>query len=285
MEEIYTLLLGELERWAFAGIKMLPKLAVAFIVFFLFLKTGYYFRKLSDRILVKVSDNTAVVRMLSGISYLLFITIGLFLALSILDLDKTVTSLLAGAGVIGLAIGFAFQEIASNFISGVFIAFRRPYKLGDIISLEQFTGTITEINMRTTSITTFQGLEVMVPNKDMFTKALINYTSTPIRRVDVAVGVTYDANLRFVKEVTEKALEKLPGRLKEEKIDIFFQEFGDSSINFEARVWINYRGAKDYLEARDEAIILIKEAFDQNNIIIPFPIRTLEWDPKLLSSQ
>lgn len=182
---ILNLLSEKLITWYELIIKSIPNIIAAVIVFMLFLGLAKLIRSMTDRILPKLTKNIAVTSLLRTIIYFLVIIIGSFVSLEILNLDKTVTSILAGAGVIGLALGFAFQEIASNFVSGIFIAFREPYKLDDIIEIDNYFGTISKITLRTTSITTFQGLEVIIPNKYMFTKPFINLTTTPTRRMDL----------------------------------------------------------------------------------------------------
>tara|TARA_Y100000296_G_C5157984_1_gene250203 strand:+ start:75 stop:785 length:711 start_codon:yes stop_codon:yes gene_type:complete len=231
-----------------------------------------------SKVLPKISKNEAVTSLLDTIIYFIIILIGFFVSLEILHLDKTVTSLLAGAGVLGLALGFAFQEIASNFVSGIFIAFREPYKLGDIVQLDQHFGKITNINLRTTSITTFQGLEIIIPNKHMFTKPFTNFTTTPKRRIDIEVGVSYEDDLEKVEKVTKEALLNINEIIKDEEPEVFFKEFADSSINLVARIWIHYPENQAFLRARHKAIINIKKHYDKNGISIPFPIRTIVMD-------
>ena len=140
--------------------------------------------------------------------------------------------------------------------------------------------TISKITLRTTSITTFQGLEVIIPNKYMFTKPFINLTTTPTRRMDLSVGVSYGENLKYVEKITRKALEKIEERIKDREIEFYYEEFDSSSINFQVRIWIHYPANNSYLKAKHEAIIRIKEVFDENNITIPFPIRTLDFGIK-----
>ncbi|MEZ4846375.1 MAG: mechanosensitive ion channel [Bdellovibrionota bacterium] len=94
----------------------------------------------------------------------------------------------------GLALGFAFQEIASNFVSGVIISFRKPYQIGDIIKIQSYEGSVKAIDLRYTTMTTFKGLEVIIPNKNMMTEILTNYTTTPDRRVELSIGVAYDSD-------------------------------------------------------------------------------------------
>ncbi len=270
----------EIQGWFELAVKSLPNIVAAFLIMAIFIVVAKLVRKSSERFAPSLSDNEAATQLLATSSYIFIILVGIFVSLGILKLDKTVTSLLAGAGVIGLALGFAFQEIASNFVSGVFIAFRRPYKLGDIVDIDGFNGQVTNISLRTSSITTFQGLEVLVPNKYMFTKPFTNFTTTPKRRLDIDVGVSYGDDLTRVEEIVKHALENINGRLRSEPIEVYFTEFGSSSINFQTRIWIEYPGDKNFAKARHQSIIAIKEAFDKNKISIPFPIRTLDFGIK-----
>ena len=276
MQSTLNLLTQKLMTWYEIGIKSLPNFIVAIVILFLFVFFAKTARKISKKLMKRISQSRSVNNLLETIIYLVVLFIGLFTALEIIGLEKTVTSILAGAGVLGLAVGFAFQEIASNFAAGIFIALQEPYKIGDIVEIEGRVGEVTKIELRTTSLTTFQGLEVYIPNKDMFTKALVNFTSTPKRRVDISVGVSYSDNLKLVEQTVKKALEDITGRMKEREVEVFFQNFGESSIDLSARVWITYRGGTEYLQANHEAIMRIKSSFDENNITIPFPIRTLD---------
>lgn len=274
------LILGKVEVWIEGFIKSLPNMLMAILVVVGFYIAARLACRVARNVFPRISHNRAVNNLLENIIFLIVVLIGIFTALGILNLDKTVTSLLAGAGVLGLALGFAFQEIAANFIAGIFIAFRKPYSVGDIIEIDDYFGTVEAINMRVTYIRTPQGLSAIIPNKKMFTDPLVNYTDTPGRRMDLDVGVSYGDDLRKVKKITFDCLKDTSGRDKDKDIEIFYKEFGDSSINFVVRIWLKYRSQKDYLQVRDDAIIRIKEAYDQNDIMIPFPIRTLDFGIK-----
>jgi len=278
----FDLLMEKLIFWYEISVKSIPNLVVAVIVLVLFAFMAKTVRKTVKKILPKILNTKSVVDLIGTVAYISILFIGIFTCLEILGLEKTVTSILAGAGVIGLALGFAFQEIASNFVSGILIAVLEPYQVGDIVKVEEFEGEVTHIELRTTCITTYQGLEVFVPNKDMFTKAFINYTSTPKRRVDIEVGVAYSDDLELVEKVTKEALNDLEFRILESPVEVFFHEFGESSINFTARVWVQYSNASIFFRSRHEAIMKIKKAFDQNGITIPFPIRTLDFPQSYL---
>ena len=276
--EALKLITEKVETWFEQLVSMIPNFIIAVLVIISFVLISKVVRNLLERTLKRTRYNSVLTNLLVSMTGISIIIFGAFISLEILNLEKTVTSLLAGAGVIGLALGFAFQEIAANFVSGIFIAVRRPYQLGDILEINSVLGEVTAIQMRTTSLTTFDGLEVIIPNKQMFTSPFINYTTTPSRRVDLEVGVSYNADLERVKEITKNSLKNIPGRIKDRDIEIYFGKFDSSSINFTARVWIHYPGNQSFLKAKDAMIINIKKAFDKNGITIPFPIRTLEFE-------
>lgn len=270
----------KIEGWFIGLSASLPNLIVAILVIFAFWLLSKVIKKIVSQILHRFTHNGPVSNLMGGIIQTCIFIAGIFIALGILNLDKTVTSLLAGAGVVGLAIGFAFQEIASNFIAGVLIAFRKPFKIGDIVKINDHEGKISDIDLRTTRLATYDGLEVIIPNKDMFTNTVTNYTATPERRVDLEVGVSYGEDLRLVRTLVLEALVKVTSRLESKDPEVFFTSFADSSINFKARVWITHSDPITYLNSLNDMVISIKEIFDQNDVTIPFPIRTLDFGIK-----
>ena len=207
----------------------------------------------------------------------------MFFTLEVLSLDKTGTSLLAGVGIIGLALGFAFQDIAANFISGVIIAVQRPFSVGDVIQTDTYFGTIESINLRTLDLRQVTGELVRVPNRKVFEGAIINYTVTTRRRVDLECGVSYTADLDQVRKVALDCMQDFPHLLPDRPVEVMFTAFADSSITFTLRFWIPFAKQVDYVGAKSEAIMRVKRAFDAAAIVIPFPIRTLDVSPELLT--
>lgn len=267
------LLMQKATHWFEAFILILPNLIVAVLVIVFF----FFVSKAAARLFSRVSriDDPAVNRLLKSVMTTIIVSIGIITALGILSLDKTLTSILAGAGVVGLAIGFAFQEIISNFICGIIITIKKPYVEGDIVQMGEFIGTVERINLRTTDISTAEGLDVLIPNKDMFTKAVTNLTRTARRKVDLKVGVSYSDDLRQVEKLVKECLKDLSD-LASDVIEVQYTDFGESSINFTVSFWVNYPGNGAFARSKHEAIIRIKEAFDSHKISIPFPMRTVE---------
>ncbi len=280
MEEAQSplqLIWDKLLEWYRLVVEMLPNFVLAVIIVIGFYFLARLIKKIVGKLVGKLLQRESLIKLLTTITYVLVIIIGMFVALSVLKLDKAVTSLLAGAGIIGLALAFAFQDFAANFMAGIMMAVRAPFKVGDLIETNDIKGRIKEIQFRTTELLSLQGQLVVIPNKDIFQNPLFNFSQPARYRVDLDCGVSYGDDLEKVRSVTKKALEHIPHRMKEKDIEVFFKEFGGSSINLEARVWIEYQKHTDFLEARSEAVIAIKKAYDEADIMIPFPIRTLDF--------
>lgn len=275
--KIYELVMGKVETWITKAIEMLPNLTMALLVLIIFYVLGRMVRKFVGKLLHKTTSNKTVIGLAKTVMGVLVIGIGVFFALSILNLDGTVTSLLAGAGIIGLALGFAFQDIAANFISGVLLSIRHPFGIGDIIESNDYYGTVDKLNLRNTVIRTPQGQIVYIPNKVVYENPFTNFTKRNERRVDLECGVSYGDDLEKAREVALKAMENVEGINQDKGIEFYYKEFGGSSINFVLRFWVDFKKNPDFLNPQSEAIIALTKAFDENDIMIPFPIRTLDF--------
>jgi small conductance mechanosensitive channel len=276
-EEALGKLVDKLSGWLEQFILLLPNLAIAILVVILFWLLAKLARNLSLQLLGRVSPVEEINRLLGTVVFLSLFAAGLFIALGIVGLDKTVTSLLAGAGILALALGFAFQDIASNFIAGIFLSLRRPFQIGHLIETNRFLGTVERISLRSTELRTPQGQLVLIPNKEVFQNPIINYSLTGERRIDLKVGISYEDDLEKARRVAVQAVEQIPSRDRKRPVELFYEEFGDSSVNFAVRFWINSCKQTDYLQARSEAIERVKRAFDGNGITLPSPIRTLDF--------
>ena len=279
-----TDLWDKLEGWVAALILALPNFIVALLIVIVAALLARTARRVIKSVVTQASgrmgrSSASVGSLLGTIGYVAVLAVGLFIALGVLQLDGVVTTMLAGAGVVGLALGFAFQDLASNFISGVMLAVRSPFDLGDILETNGHMGTVRDINLRATHIDTFDGQRVIVPNSAVLQNPMINYTHLRQRRVDLGVGVGYGDDLDHAERVAKAAVSGVPGRDPNRDVELFYTEFGDSSINFTVRFWVGFGKQTDFLSARHEAIKRIKAAFDREGVTIPFPIRTLDFDP------
>lgn len=279
MDKAYNLIIDKLTNWLDEIIKLLPNIAIAAIILVLGFYAAKRIKKVIGKTTQKVIQNETLHNLLTSVIYIFLLGVIIFIAMSVLHLDKAVSSILAGAGIITLALAFAFQDIASNFMSGIFLSIRKPIHPGDVVKIKDYMGKVEEINLRDTVIKTFQGQMVIIPNKEVLQNPIENYTLLGKRRMDLTVGISYGDNLEKVKEITLNAVKDIEG-LTEDDITMFYQEFGDSSINYVIRLWVKTTGQVDFLGVKSNAIMRIKNAYDQNNIMIPFPIRTLDFGIK-----
>ena len=199
------------------------------------------------------------------------IAFGFVLALSALGIDLSQFNLMAGA--LGLGIGFGLQTIVSNFISGLILVFERPIFPGDTIEVNNLLGTVNKIGVRSSSIRTFDGAEVIVPNNNLIANDLINWTlSDNIKRVEILIGTTYDSDPNEVLKILVAVATENKDVLKKPSPIALFSDFGESSLNFKLRFWVPYEIG---LESQSSVSIGIYNRFKEMGIQIPFPQRNI----------
>ena len=283
MTEAASGLWAKLVGWYEGFIELLPNLFVAVVIVVAAAFLARLARRVVTALLHRVTEHAPqarnVVDLLGTLAYVAVLAVGTFLALRVIGLDGIVTTLLAGAGIVGLALGFAFQDIAANFIAGILMAIRNPFVVGEIIESNDYMGTVKEISLRSTVIDTFQGQKVIIPNSKVFGDPIVNYSARRSRRVDLTCGVGYGDDLQHAEDVAVAAVKGLVAVQSDRPVQLYYNEFGDSSINFVLRFWVAFSKQTDFLEAQSEAIKAVKAAFDREGVTIPFPIRTLDFDP------
>ena len=264
-------------EWVDSFIIMLPNLFVGIILLIVFYILARLSKKGVFKLVNRTSNNTVISILLSTFTFYLVFGIGFFIVLTILDLQKTVTSLLAGLGVLGLALALAFQEIVSNFISGIILALRKPFQIGDIIQIQENMGTVSRTNLRTVVVRNFEGQELYIPNRLFIQNTIFNFTILKDRRINLIARVSLKDDLELVQQLILKTLKSLEGVIHHDKMIFTYTEFAESSVGFEIRFWIHYPNEPAFLNMRNNAIIAIKKAFDQEGITIPYPIRSLDF--------
>ncbi|GAB3794213.1 mechanosensitive ion channel family protein [Spirosoma humi] len=278
------LIYAELSLWIRNTIRFLPELAVAIIVFVLFTFLSRWVSQGMVGGLRRVSANQSLVNLTGALVRVMVIAVGLFVALGVLGLDKTVTSLLAGAGVIALAVGFAFQDLTANFISGTMIALARPIQVGDTVETNGYTGKVLDIKLRSVVMDNGQGQTVEIPSKDVFQKPITNFSRIGIRRIELAAGVSYIDDLAKAQQVAKTAVASLPFVLKGHPVELHYRNFADANVQFVLWFWIN-PSTTNAQAALSEAIIAVKRAFDEHHILIVFAAQTFDLKQKLANSQ
>ena len=273
----YDTLIDKLITWFKLLVASLPNFILAILVLTIFYFIAKGVRSLISKLLSKWVDNKNLIELASQITFTVIFLVGVFFALGVLNLDKTVTSLLAGAGVIGLALSFAFQDLATNFVSGVFITVQKPLRVGDLVETNDYKGIVRKIGLRAVDIEDFDGRYIIIPSKEVFQNALVNYNQTHYRRINLSVGVSYGDNMKEVRKLLYDTIKGVKEVSKNRDVRIDFDGFGDSSINFVARFFIDQTDEPSFKKAETEVATAVKEAFDANDIMIPFPIRTLDF--------
>lgn len=206
----------------------------------------------------------------------LIITIGFIFIIQSLGVGWGQVQWLVAA--LGVGLGFGLQEIFANFISGIIILFERPVRIGDTVTLGELTGTVSRIRIRATTITDWDNKEIIIPNKSFITDKLINWTlSDSILRVIIPIGVAYGTDTRLAYEVIWDVATNNTRVLREPQSQLFFLGFGDSSLNFELRVFVGELA--DKLKVTHELHMAINDAFNEHGIVIPFPQRDVHVQP------
>lgn len=271
----------KLGEWLDQIILGLPNFVLAVIVFILFVLAAKYLGKFLDRLLRFKVRQASIREITIKIMKVVVISIGFFVALALLNLNTVLTSVLAGAGVVGLAVGLALQGTLNNTFSGILLSFLPEIQIGDWIENDGYAGRVIEINLRSIVIKEADNNYVIIPNSKVIDAPFKNFSRTSRSRIMVNCGVAYNSNLELVRDITIKTISELYPQKKGEEVEFMYNEFGDSSINFVVRFWSNVTSNRDILIARSAAIIAIKKVYDQHDVNIPFPIRTLEFNNKL----
>ncbi|WP_166422718.1 mechanosensitive ion channel family protein [Paraglaciecola sp. 20A4] len=278
--EFSSLINDKLQSWLEQTIAHLPNFVVAIVIIIVFSILARVMSKMLRKGLHRALDSRQIADLLASIFKAVVMCTGIFIALEFLGLSGTVTSLLAGAGIVGLAIGFAFQDMTENLIAGIAMGIRKPFELGDVVQAEGVFGNVRAINLRNTIVETFFGQIEVIPNKILFRNILTNYSTIGVRRLEIPVGISYgDDPAAAAKLLTDK-INECDFVIKKQETAVYVESFGDSCINMLVWFWIDYPGDTGFMVARHEAIILIKKTLEEADVLIPFPIRTLDFGAK-----
>ena len=191
------------------------------------------------------------------------------------ELGFGIAPLLGAAGILGIALGFASQTSVSNIISGFFLMAEQPFVVGDVVQVGGKGGTlgiVQSIDMLSVKLRTFDNKFVRIPNESIIKTEVTNITRFPIRRLDMAVGVAYREDVEHVRRVLLEVADANPIALMEPEPMVLFDGYGESSLNFQFRVWAT---RENWLELKNTLHEQVKRRFDEEDIEIPFPHRTL----------
>jgi len=211
-----------------------------------------------------------LVRFLSNILYTVLL---LVVAIAALDqLGVQTTSLLAVFGAAGLAVGLALKDSLANFSSGVLLIIFRPFKVGDFIEAGGQSGIVEEVRIFNTVLRSGDNREIIVPNGQIYSGAIVNYSARETRRIDLVMGIGYGDDIGKAKQLIETAIAADERILKDPAPAVALGELAESSVNLNVRPWVK---TPDYWAVRSDLLQKIKESFDANGISIPYPQQDL----------
>jgi len=272
-----SLIAERLEGWIQGFIALLPNLAVALLLLVMGWIVARFVRRGVERTMTRRTGNAELAH-LTGLMVGALVVLGVgFVALGILQLDKTVTTLLAGVGVLGLALGFAFQDTVENLISGVALAINQPFSEGEAIKVADDVALVEQIGLRSTVLQHVDGPLMFLPNSQIFQNKILNFSRARGRRIEIEFGVSYADDLNHARELALGAVQDVQGVDPEEETECYWREFGGSSINGSLRFWLSPEATGRLVHARSEVIVNLKNTFDQAGISMPFPVRTLDF--------
>jgi small-conductance mechanosensitive channel len=177
-------------------------------------------------------------------------------------------------GLIGLGISFALKDIIANFISGLMIMINRPFKIGDQITAAGESGTVQDIQVRATTVRTYDGRMVIIPNSQLYSDVVVNNTAYDLRRFEVIVGISYDDDIEKAKELAMEVLEDAETVEDDPEPQVLVNELGGSSVDLKLRGWTSSTRA-GLVQASSEVTGDVKDRYDEAGIDIPYPIRTV----------
>ena len=265
-------------------VERIPYFIASIIVILIFWFLSIVFKKVVYKLLGSRSRHQNLVKVFQRVGGALIIFIGFMIAMVIAVPGFTPAKLIGALGIGSVAIGFAFKDIFQNLLSGILLLISEPFRIGDQIVSGDYEGTVDDIKIRATTIKTYDGRQVVIPNSDLYTSALTVNTAYKQRRLQVAVGIGYEDDIEAAKAEILQALDKVESVSKKAQPSVIATGFGDSTIDLMVRWFIEDGTQANKVTSIHQVIVEIKSALDAAGVNIPFPIRTIDLsDPSVTS--
>ncbi|MBN1437885.1 MAG: mechanosensitive ion channel [Anaerolineales bacterium] len=260
-----------LENLADGAIDLLPTILEALLILGASIVLARLAGNLLSKVLKRQKADPEITLLLTRLARWSIFAVGLITAL---QRFFDVTAFLAGLGILGFTVGFALQNIMQNFVAGVILLIQQPFNVSDAIEVADYSGSVLAINMRTTEMRTWDGRIVIIPNSDVLSHTITNFTRAKDRRIDVPVGIAYDSDPEQARRTILEAIRSIPGLLADPAPSVVFSAFGDSAFHLTLYFWLDMEKG-DFIAARDMAFTKIKAALEQAGIEMPFPTQTV----------
>ena len=268
---------GALQENVSHAARFAPVIGFALLVLLLFLGLSWLVGRW-DSMFSRLTSNRFVQDMLqSGVRIALVLT-GVVLALHIADATAIAGALVGTAGIVGIAIGFAFKDLVENYMASVLLSLRQPFEPNDHVDIDGFEGKVVRLTSRATVLMTLDGNHIRIPNGRVFKAVILNYSRNPWRRFDFTIGIAADADLAEAQDVGVRVLQRMPGLLEDPAPSSSVVEVGDSSMPIRFFGWVDQE-VTSFGRARSEAIRLVKEAIEAAGIELPEPIYRIRTEP------
>ncbi|HAM49121.1 MAG TPA: mechanosensitive ion channel protein MscS [Alphaproteobacteria bacterium] len=261
-------------------IEHLPQLAIACIVLLVTWVLARVSSKILQSLMQRAGLRYSLIDLFEKIFAILIWLLGILIAAIVVFPSLTPASVLTGIGLGSVAIGFAFRDVFENFLAGILILFREPFRLKDFIECEGYEGFVEEITIRDTHIRQVDGQRVVLPNAMLFKEPVVVRTDNDLRRTSIICGIAYGENVDTARDVIYEAVSAVEEVNDSKDVEIFAQQFGSSSIDFEVTWWTGSTPL-EIRRARDKVVAAVKSALDEAEIEIPFPYRTLTFKEPL----
>ena len=256
---------------------LLPNLLFGVIVFVGFIFVARAVQSLVERLLANRHQSVSLKLLLSRLSYVAALILGVLVTVTIIVPGFTPASLLSALGVGGVAIGFAFKDIFQNFLAGVLLLLTEPFKINDQIKYKDFEGTVETIQTRATTIKTYDGRRVVIPNAELFINAVTVNTAYDKRRLEYDIGIGYGDNIGKARQLMLEAMQGVAGVLADPAPEALVVELAGSSVNIRVRWWVDQPRRADVMAAQDRVLEAIKNALTANGVDLPFPTQQILW--------
>jgi small-conductance mechanosensitive channel len=262
-----------LQEWLNGFVDFLPTLGISLGILLLSWILSRWLSRLVRRSMKRSGRDAQLIVLITLLTRWGLLALGIVIAAEIMT-GGALASLIAGLGIAGLTIGFALQDVAKNFVAGILLLLQQPFQIGDQIAVAGYEGHVQAITLRTTELLTLDGRFVLIPNADVFTSAVVNYSRARQRRIEITVGVAADSDLDKAARVALQAIGGIPGLLADPSPNVAFDNFGESTIDFTLYYWIQ-PDETALVDARDEGIRALKLAFEREGVVLPYPTMTV----------
>lgn len=254
---------------------LLPNVVLALIVFAIFFFVARAIKKIVRNLTRDRRQARNLGMVLGRLAQGTTILVGLFIALIIVIPSLKASDLVQLLGISGVAIGFAFRDILQNFLAGILILLTEPFQIDDQIVFKDFEGTVENIETRATTIRTYDGRRIVIPNSELFTNSVTVNTAFENRRLEYDIGIGYGDDIDEARRLILEAMHETGGVLKTPTPDAIVVELAGSTVNIRARWWVQPPRRADVLDLQDRVLTNIKNKLTANGIDLPFPTQQI----------